>query len=174
MCSVIPVTAVHSFNEIIVVQLRAVVNRNKVIWSYLLNFKRTRYKSIGFLSCYNYYCYPDKKRPRISQVLVLPPYQKCGHGARLLTAMYDHACADPLVCDITVEDPSENFTRLRNFVDALKCSSLPSFQPDKLKDGFSKVSCICGGLIKWKFHSFLCTIYHWNNQQDILTRNIIL
>ncbi|XP_063694896.1 histone acetyltransferase type B catalytic subunit-like [Bolinopsis microptera] len=98
----------------------------------------TRYKSIGFLSCYNYYCYPNKKRPRISQVLVLPPYQKCGHGAKLLTAMYEHSCADPLVCDITVEDPSENFTRLRNFVDALKCSSLPSFQPDKLKDGFSE------------------------------------
>ena len=123
-------------------------------FSYLppTNYYYLRYKSIGFLSCYNYYCYPNKKRPRISQVLVLPPYQKCGHGAKLLTAMYEHSCADPLVCDITVEDPSENFTRLRNFVDALKCSSLPSFQPDKLKDGFSKVSCPLFNLVPFTFH----------------------
>lgn len=29
------------------------------------------------------------------------------------------------------------FQRLRNFVDSLNCSKLPSFQPERLKEGFS-------------------------------------
>lgn len=36
----------------------------------------------------------------------------------------------------TVESPSEVFQRLRNYVDALNCSALPSFAPKRLKQGF--------------------------------------
>lgn len=35
-----------------------------------------------------------------------------------------------------VESPSEVFQRLRNYVDALNCSALPSFAPKRLKQGF--------------------------------------
>jgi len=98
----------------------------------------TQYKSMGFLSAYHYFRYPCQKRPRISQVLMLPPYQREGHGAKLLKAMYDHSISNNDVYDITVEDPSDNFTRLRNFVDAKNCSDLMCFQPAQLKLGFDK------------------------------------
>ena len=95
---------------------------------------------MGFLTAYSFYNYPCRTRQRISQVLVLPPYQGSGHGARILSTMYNHVSADPGIYDITVEDPSENFTRLRNFVDTVKCSKLTSFAPDKLKLGFTQVT----------------------------------
>ena len=34
---------------------------------------------------------------------------------------------DSTVVDITVEDPSDNFVRLRDFVDTKNCLKLPSF-----------------------------------------------
>ena len=37
---------------------------------------------------------------------------------------------------LAVEDPSENFQRVRDFVDAKNCAKLKSFQPDKLAEGF--------------------------------------
>lgn len=40
--------------------------------------------------------------------------------------------------DITVEDPSENFQRVRDFVDVKNCQGLSSFQPSKLLKGFSE------------------------------------
>lgn len=38
----------------------------------------------------------------------------------------------------TVEDPSESFQRLRDYVDATNCMTLPSFSPDNLIKGFNK------------------------------------
>ena len=68
--------------------------------------------------------YPENVRPRISQALVLPPFQRAGHGAALLRAAYDYCIrthpSDKLV-DIAVEDPSENFTQLRDKVDTENC-----------------------------------------------------
>ncbi|CAF3758170.1 unnamed protein product [Rotaria socialis] len=37
---------------------------------------QTRYASIGFTTLHLYYAYPDKKRARISHIIVLPPYQR--------------------------------------------------------------------------------------------------
>lgn len=44
---------------------------------------------------------------------------------------------DPQVLDITVEEPSYDFIRLRDYVDALDCSKLSAFAPDNLRNGFS-------------------------------------
>ena len=65
-------------------------------------------------------------RPRISQALVLPPFQRAGHGSALLRAAYAycHEAYPPAkLTDITVEDPSENFRHLRDKVDAENCWS---------------------------------------------------
>ena len=59
------------------------------------------YTPVGFITVYLYYAYPDMKRPRISQVLILPPYQRKGHGRRLLTTIYDDLKKDSRVQDIT-------------------------------------------------------------------------
>ncbi|KAF4517559.1 hypothetical protein B566_EDAN005123 [Ephemera danica] len=70
------------------------------------------YAIAGFISVYEFYCYPNNIRPRISQMLVLPPFQ--------------------------VESPSEEFQRVRDYVDCLTLAGLPNFSPDKLKKGLTK------------------------------------
>lgn len=96
-----------------------------------------RYASVGYSSVYQYFAYPDKIRPRVSQFLVLPPFQRLGVGTQLLQTIYKHYQAMEKVCDITVEDASENFQRLRNTVDARMVKDLPEFAAENLKNGFS-------------------------------------
>ena len=40
-------------------------------------------------------------RPRISQMLILPPFQRQGLGAKLLNVVSKHYWANPKVVDIT-------------------------------------------------------------------------
>ncbi|KAJ8874270.1 hypothetical protein PR048_025113 [Dryococelus australis] len=95
----------------------------------------TKYAVVGYMSVYQYFAYPKNIRPRISQMLVLPPFQNQGLGTELLRTMYQHYIAERSVLDITVEDPSERFQRLRDFVDVANCSTLNSFQPEELHTG---------------------------------------
>ncbi|KAK3612177.1 hypothetical protein CHS0354_016563 [Potamilus streckersoni] len=112
-------------------------------WSFYLVFEKYRdngnrmYAIVGYMTVYNYYAYPEKVRPRVSQVLIMPPFQRQGHGAQLLQTFYNECYKRNDILDITVEDPSENFQRLRDFVDAKNCSKLESFQPRHLHNGFS-------------------------------------
>ncbi len=56
-------------------------------------------------------------RLRISQFLILPNYQRGGHGSELYQAIYAEVLADPTVSELTVEDPSEEFDKLRDVND---------------------------------------------------------
>ncbi|RDD45340.1 Histone acetyltransferase type B catalytic subunit [Trichoplax sp. H2] len=110
---------------------------------YLLYHKRKdhnafRYDIIGYMTSYNYYAYPDKIRSRISQIIILPPYQRNGHGAKLLESYYSLAEKDDNILDITAEDPSENFISLRDFVDCRRCAKLPAYSDQNLHDGFNE------------------------------------
>lgn len=40
------------------------------------------------MTVYNFYAWPTNVRPRVAQVLVLPPYQGAGIGKALLAAAY--------------------------------------------------------------------------------------
>lgn len=60
-----------------------------------------------------------------------------GLGAELLNVVYRSFLKDPNILDITVEDPSEEFVRLRDFVDAQNCRKLEAFTKEKLQSGFS-------------------------------------
>lgn len=71
-------------------------------------------------------------------MLILPPFQGMGIGATIIETIYNKFKNDPKAVDITVEDPSDEFRRVRNFVDAKLCITLPEFAVDKLKAGFSK------------------------------------
>lgn len=56
---------------------------------------------VGFCTLYTFYAYPDKRRFRLSQILVLPPFQRHGIGAALLEGAY--AMADKYdATDVTV------------------------------------------------------------------------
>lgn len=97
----------------------------------------TRFATVGYASIYMYFHYPDKHRPRISQFLILPPFQRMGIGTRLLEQIYSHLQSNDKVCDITVEDAGEDFQRLRNTVDARLLKDLPSYSAENLKKGFN-------------------------------------
>lgn len=114
-------------------------------WHYFNMFERyktegdsVRYATVGFATVYQYYAYPHHTRPRIAQVLILPPFQNIGLGSHLLRAIYREYINRSEVQDITVEDPSEDFQRLRDYVDATNCSTLPSFTKYNLRQGFNK------------------------------------
>ncbi|ESO13193.1 hypothetical protein HELRODRAFT_184879 [Helobdella robusta] len=93
---------------------------------------------VGYMTVYNYYAYPDKIRPRISQVLILPPFQGKGHCSTLVQTFYKRCWSDKSILDVAVEDPSDDFQRIRDFTDSLNCSKLTSYQPHYLTAGFSK------------------------------------
>nr|XP_033800318.1 histone acetyltransferase type B catalytic subunit isoform X5 [Geotrypetes seraphini] len=72
------------------------------------------------------------------QMLILPPFQGEGHGAQLLESVHRYYISSPKVMDITAEDPSENYVKLRDFVLVKLCQDLPCFSDEKLFQGFSK------------------------------------
>nr|CAG4637028.1 EOG090X06NC [Ceriodaphnia reticulata]SVE72949.1 EOG090X06NC [Ceriodaphnia reticulata] len=112
-------------------------------WRFYLIFEKYpcegghRYAICGYATVYLYFAYPNKTRPRISQFLVLPPFQRLGLGAELLNVIYRSFLKDSNILDITVEDPSDEFVRIRDFVDAKNCQKLASFSKDKLQQGFN-------------------------------------
>lgn len=56
---------------------------------------------VGLATVYKFYCYPDRTRLRVSQVLVPPPHQGKGIGRALLEAVYSIADSGNAL-DITV------------------------------------------------------------------------
>ncbi|XP_015175660.1 PREDICTED: histone acetyltransferase type B catalytic subunit [Polistes dominula] len=114
-------------------------------WDYFNMFEKyktvsgnTQYGTIGFATVYQYYAYPNHTRPRIAQVLILPLFQNLGLGTHLLRGIYTQYISKSNVKDITVEDPSIDFQRIRDYVDAINCHKLPSFSRKNLLQGFSK------------------------------------
>lgn len=76
---------------------------------------------VAFASVYAFETPFHGTRVRICQVLVLPPYQRRGHGAALLRAIYADLLGRDDVTEVTVEDPAPGFTQLRNRVDLAAC-----------------------------------------------------
>lgn len=102
-----------------------------------------RYSIIGYCTVYRYYLHTPTKastkddqatieskilgnavnaytlpcRVRISQFLILPPYQHRGHGSLFYEALFTHFLNDEMVKEVTVEDPNESFDDLRDFTD---------------------------------------------------------
>ncbi|KAJ4952995.1 hypothetical protein NE237_029827 [Protea cynaroides] len=74
---------------------------------------------LGFAAAYRFYRYPDSSRLRISQILVLPPYQGQGHGRYLLEALHAVAISEN-VYDLTIEEPSEYLQHVRSCIDILQ------------------------------------------------------
>lgn len=97
-----------------------------------------RYYFAGYATVYRYYAYPDKMRPRVSQMLLLPPYRRNHLGTTLLQSIYDYYKKLPATLDITAEDPDEEFIAMRDYLDCVNCMKLPTFQPDNLKLGWSE------------------------------------
>ncbi|KAI9511344.1 acyl-CoA N-acyltransferase [Russula earlei] len=72
------------------------------------------YHFVGYSSLYPFYCFPDKVRLRLSQFVIVPPYQHQGHGSALYKAIYEYVLSKPTISELTVEDPAEAFEDLRD------------------------------------------------------------
>lgn len=75
-------------------------------WDLLLAVETTKdgtTEVMGFATVYNFYVYPDRRRLRLSQILVLPPHQGRGVGSCLVDAVYKMA-EEVNAVDITVRN----------------------------------------------------------------------
>ncbi|KAF1831471.1 histone acetyltransferase type B [Decorospora gaudefroyi] len=67
-------------------------------------------------------------RERISQFLILPPYQGQSLGSRLYDTIFQELVSKPFIYEIPVEDPSEAFDAMRDYSDITYLRTLPAFQ----------------------------------------------
>lgn len=73
-------------------------------WHYFLVYMDS--KLIAYGTTFEEYYKSPKAGVTISQVLVLPPYQKLGIGSELLSIIYQHYIKDKNCQVMTVEDPA--------------------------------------------------------------------
>jgi ribosomal protein S18 acetylase RimI-like enzyme len=93
--------------------------------------------TVGFSLVYRFSNPMREIRPdslRLAQLVILPRFQRDGHGEELLELIYTRACRDEAVFDVGIEDPCEGMSRLRDVVDigrawkARVFSSLPGWE----------------------------------------------
>ncbi|UZP44554.1 hypothetical protein NXS19_012366 [Fusarium pseudograminearum] len=66
-------------------------------------------------------------RTRLSQFIILPPFQGKGNGARLYKTIFEHYHKIPQTYEFTVEDPNEAFDDLRDICDLQFLRKIPEF-----------------------------------------------
>ncbi len=99
------------------------IDTSDELWDLFILVSNKTKKILGFSTAYSYFKYngaiefdsnPNmKKRNKISQFVVLPPYQKTQHGSSLYNSIISYWNGNELVEEITVEDPNEKFDDLR-------------------------------------------------------------
>ncbi|KAG1836638.1 acyl-CoA N-acyltransferase [Suillus subalutaceus] len=99
------------------------------------------YHFIGYSSVYKFYCFPEKHRLRLSQFVIVPPYQHQGHGSELYKTIYNYSLLTPLISELTVEDPAEAFEDLRDRNDLRMLLANENF----MKEGFGNETVSHGG-----------------------------
>ncbi|KAI3336576.1 histone acetyltransferase type B catalytic subunit [Xylariaceae sp. AK1471] len=78
------------------------------------------------------------RRARISQFIILPPYQGKGVGALLYDTIFDLYIVDAATKEITVEDPNEDFDLLRDLCDLKYLrKNVPEFAALKVNSNIS-------------------------------------
>ncbi|OWZ72371.1 histone acetyltransferase type B catalytic subunit [Cryptococcus neoformans] len=98
------------------------VHEDEDAWEFIVLYERRKkpdsgiftYHFVGYVSVYPFWCYPDRVRLRLSQFVILPPYQHQGHGSKLYTTLFRHMLERTEVAELTVEDPAEAFEDLRD------------------------------------------------------------
>lgn len=72
---------------------------------------------VGFVTLYGFLYFPDKVRMRISQFVILPAFQRQGHGRRLYQITMSESRECQRVVEVPVEDPNSHFICLRDKCD---------------------------------------------------------
>lgn len=71
-------------------------------------------------------------RSRISQFIILPPFQGKGIGARLYNSIFKNYLESPQTKEIPVEDPNEEFDDMRDLADLTFLRTVPEFEQVRL------------------------------------------
>jgi len=111
------------------------IDSNDPVWEVLLVAERlfnkttqeTTWRTVGYTTLYTFLHYPKGSRLRLSQILILPPYQRQGHGQQLLNAVFAEADRRDVV-EINIEDPAVGFQALRDLTDVTRCRDRGFFQ----------------------------------------------
>ncbi|GAA5951883.1 hypothetical protein JCM8115_005265 [Rhodotorula mucilaginosa] len=92
-------------------------------WEFVTLFERRKqgedvsFHFVGYVSFYSFFCWPDTKRLRLAQFVILPLYHGLGHGSALYTLCYRNILSRKEISELTVEDPSEAFEDMRDKCD---------------------------------------------------------
>lgn len=107
-------------------------------WDIFWTFNQSTKQCIGYSTTYKYWTYINGKefdkednnkfRAKISQFLILPPYQNKGHGSNLYNSITSQWVNDPSIIEITIEDPNEGFDDMRDRCDLLKLKDAGVFE----------------------------------------------
>ncbi|KAL7178169.1 hypothetical protein ACSBR2_031338 [Camellia fascicularis] len=98
---------------------------------------------LGFAAIYCFYHYPNSLRLRLSQILVLAPYQRKGYGRHLLEVLNNVTICEN-VYDLTIEEPLDSLQHMRTCIDVGHLLKISQRQA-KLKqiDNFMTVISYC-------------------------------
>ena len=88
---------------------------------------------VGMLSKYIFRLSSVKERHRVSQVFIMPSYQKTGHGKELIDVVYDISLKNPNCFEITTEIPSFEYQCLRDFKELELITKSKIFNLEELK-----------------------------------------
>ncbi|KAK2460635.1 hypothetical protein APHAL10511_007105 [Amanita phalloides] len=119
------------------------INDDEDAWEFMVLYEKrdSTYCLVGYSSLYNFYHFPEKVRMRLSQFIILPQYQRHGHGSELYKAIYQYVCSQPHIAELTVEDPAEAFEDLRDKNDLQMLLSNEQF----MQQGFGQHALSHGG-----------------------------
>ena len=67
----------------------------------------------GYCTAYAFLMFPDKTRMRLSQFVILPPYQGRSLGTEFYKKVMTDWQMDEDIKEVTVEDPNKNFSAMR-------------------------------------------------------------
>jgi len=136
------------------------INDADTVWEILFLFQKrvvaTRsgpahvsYHIVGYTTLYKFLAYPADWRMRLSQILILPPFQRQGHGQRLLQLVYDEAQRRNMI-EVNIEDPSPVFQLLRDLTDVQMCRQNRCFErhPGSDIDPLERWDPVRGNMIK--------------------------
>ena len=84
----------------------------------------TKWSLTSFATVYEFFVYPGATRARLSQIVVLPPYQRKGLGGKMLESVRMYSKMKEFA-DVTVEDPTPQLQRLRDASDVRAMCAVP-------------------------------------------------
>ncbi|KAL6308026.1 histone acetyltransferase type B catalytic subunit [Sparassis latifolia] len=122
----------------------SLISEEEELWEFVVLFEKRKrrhapevatYHFVGYSTLYPFYCFPERVRMRLSQFVILPPYQQEGHGSALYMAIYQYVLATPSIAELTVEDPAEAFEDLRDRNDLKMLLADERFMREALGEG---------------------------------------